>query len=189
MPTKAIRITIILCLLLESSVIMAQKNKRDELDFLIKLTLFQNASGTKNYSPNYILLCDFLKLNFKMDTLESKGFDDFLFIRISSEFENPQNIDFKDGPILIANCKEFIVAINGRTVYRLKGFNENDFPVFLSTLKYFKYSNLSSMGRSTKYYSVTNLDLVCLYRAAMSFSIDKFKYPCLSTCAEVININ
>jgi hypothetical protein len=189
MQMKAFKITIIVCLLLESNVIMAQKNKRDELDFLIKLTLFQNAGGTKNYSANYILLGDFLKLHFKMDTLSSTGFDDFLFIRIDPEFENPQNIDFKDGPILICNCKEFVVAINGRTVYKLKGFNENDFPAFLSTLKYFKYPNVSSIGKSTQNYSVTGLDLICLYRATMSHSIDKSKYPCLKTCAEIININ
>jgi len=180
---------LIIVLFLYQDFIYAQTRK-EEVDFLVKLTLFQEASGTKGYISNYKALGDFLKLEYKMDTLKSEGFDDFIFISVNPIFSNPKNISFEDGPFLIDNCKEFIIALNirGRTIYKMKGFIHNDFSSFFTTLKYFNYPNLNSSKHFIKNYSVERLDLGCLYNAYANYSIDKNKYPCLLTCSEVVNV-
>jgi len=61
----------------------------DEMQFLIKLTLYQESSGTKYYKSNEESLIKFMRLEFDIDTLEASGFDDFIFFTINPIYKNP----------------------------------------------------------------------------------------------------
>lgn len=160
----------------------------DEISFLVKLTLYQEASGTKHYKSNEESLDKFMQLQFEVDTLEEEGFDDFIFLTINPIYQNPYNISIEEGPFLASNCKEYILAVHkgGRILYRLKGFAKNDFSSFLQTLQNSGYKKINSHRSFAKTYSVKGLDLGCLFLAYRNYEFDSDKHPCLKHCGEMI---
>jgi hypothetical protein len=178
---------IILCLLIGLfNISRAQQPREKEVEFLIKTSLFAEAGGTKNYVANQAAFENFLKLDFRIDTIEQVGFEDFVFLSVDPVYKNPQNVSLEEGPILLDNCDRFVVGIHrkGRTIYKLKGFRNSDFPNFISALKNLNYPNVSSYKKFKSHYSVQGLDLGCLYKAFKNYSSDKGKYPCLKNCSD-----
>lgn len=184
--SRLIKIGIVIILISKYSVLLSQSNRQQEIDFLIKVVLYQEAGGTLNYTSDYYLLGDFLKLNFNIDTLEEEGLSDFLFLEINPRYENPHNINFSDGPFLLDNCTELIVAVHkrGRSIYKLKGFRNNDFQNFIRALKFLNYPYVNSKKQFVKNYFVEKLDLKCLYKVFSTYSIEKGKYKCLNNCSD-----
>ena len=178
---------IILFLFFTHCMVCGQTPNR-ETDFLVKLSLFQETIRPEKYVSEQESLNNFLRLGFKIDTLQSTDFADFTFLRIDPNFRNPENIPIPELPLLIGNCDAFIVAFNGRTIYRLKGFRVNDFPYFLGKLKSLNYYKISSYWGFVNNYEVNGLDLRCLYKAfKRPININKIKHKCLLSCAELIS--
>lgn len=158
-----------------------------ETDILVKLSLFQETIMPEKYVSEQESLNNFLRLGFKIDTLQSTDFTNITFLRIDPNFRNPENIPIPELPLLIGNCDAFTVALNGRTIYRLKGFRVNDFPSFLDKLKSLNYSNVNSYRGFVKNYEVHGLDLGCLYKAfKRPININKTKHKCLLSCSELV---
>jgi hypothetical protein len=164
----------------------AQNLTQEEIQFIIKITMFQESSGTKYYRATEESFGNFMKLHFKIDTIQAFDFFDFIFLKIDPKFANPENISIEEGPFFL--CDEYIVAlpINWKYTFRLKGFAENDFISFLNALRDLNYSNLNSRKQFVRNYSVEGLDLNCLYKSLGKFIIDRDKHPCLRNCFEMI---
>ena len=165
----------------------SQEISQEEVSFIIKLTLFQESSGTKHYVANSKTLSDFMSLEFSIDTLEQKGFTDYIFFSINPKFKNPDNVTFEEGPFLVDNCEQYVVAMHtrGRTVYRLQGFAHNDFPSLLFSLKEGGYDDIGSLRKFVRNYYIDGIDLECLFRGFKSFNFDKNTYPCLLDCGDI----
>jgi hypothetical protein len=129
-----------------------------------------------------------MQFEFTVDTLEQKGFDDFIFVSIVPKNKKSDEETFSEGPFLVTNCRGYIVAVHrgGRSIYRLGGFAKNDFASFVQSLKLNGYKNVNSRGSFIRHYEVDGIDLGCLFSATKSLSIDKTKYPCLIRCGELV---
>lgn len=178
----------VLCIVLISEVSCAQRLNKEDLLFLIKLTLFEESVGSKDYVANHKSLKTFLQLAFQVDTLETIGFFDYTFLRIGPEYESPGHIFINDGPFLLDNCDGYVVAVyrravSNRSIFKIKGFTQNDFPFLLKNMERLGYESLSSRKQFVNGYFVESLDLKCLYAAAKRFSLDYNKYPCLKDCS------
>lgn len=162
--------------------------KKEELPLLVNLSIFQEVLWPSGYELNQQNLNNFLDLNFKIDTLNSRGIQGFLFLSISPVFGNPKNIPLDSIPIVPENCEEYIIAINKKTkkVFKLKGFRMNEFSYFLDLLNELNYSHLSSSKNFYRYYYVENIDLECLYKASRNRKKYASKFPCLSSCSELV---
>jgi hypothetical protein len=158
-----------------------------ELNLLVKLSIFQESTGTRGYVVTSDYLQDFLQLEFKIDTLTYSGFEGFVFVSVLPDPIDTKNIDVEKLQIIPNNCQEYILAIDKsvKKVYRLKGFFINDFPSFLMTLTKRHYSDVNSYKAFVENYSIEKLDLGCLYQAFKSYSIDRVKYPCLRACGQL----
>jgi hypothetical protein len=132
-------------------------------------------------------LDDFLELEFKMDTLNTVGFENFIFLSINPNPENPRNISLERIQVIPNSCKEFIVAIDkkSKSLYRLKGFVYNDFLVFMDFLKALGYLFLSSSRKFIKNYQVSQLDLEYLYSAFKPNRLRMSRYSCLRNCSQI----
>lgn len=163
----------------------AQGLTKSEVSFLMKLTLFQSSYGNQKYVASQQNLQKFLKLEFQMDTLGATGFDDYIFVSINPRYQNPDSLEFDDGPFLLTDCDRYVVALHkrDRSLFRLKGFIQNDFPLFIGALKSLGYKNCNSVRHFVSNYSVASLDLRCLFNAFNNLSVDSHKYPCLSNCS------
>ncbi len=164
----------------------AQNLTREEIQLLIKFPMFQESSGTKHYRATEESFGNFMKLHFKIDTIQAFDFLDFIFLKIDPKFTNPENINIEEGPFFL--CDEYIVAlhIRGKYTYKLKGFAKNDFIFLLNALKDLNYSNLNSRKQFVRNYSAEGLDFNCLYKSLGKSIIDSDKHPCLRFCVEMI---
>jgi hypothetical protein len=163
-----------------------QDTSRSEVETLIKICLFQEAVRTESFSLNQSTLTDFMTLKYSMDTLKSEGFPDFSFMRIDPNFEDSENLFSSNRQFVVGNCDEYAVVIHreGRVVYRLKGFQQNDFKAFLNDLRTLGYPEITARTLNSDY-AVDGLDLKCLYNSTRSTTPDKEKYPCLKGCADL----
>ncbi|MBR2262627.1 MAG: hypothetical protein IJ916_13130 [Paludibacteraceae bacterium] len=87
----------------------------------------------------------------------------------------------------------YIVAINGRKVYRLKGFSCNDFPFLMKFYleeneKYSVKEILQDLNRCYNTNSNIYIDFECLYEAFRSKEINYDKFPCLESYPHSKNI-
>lgn len=160
---------------------------KEEVRTLVKLAMFNEALWPHGYVANQETLNDFLLLEFKIDTLQAKGLEEFIFLSISPVFQNPTSISLDRIPIVPENCREYILVITrrGKSVFKLKGFHINEFPYFLMLLKELKYPHLNSHKQFVNNYFVEKLDLSCLYKASKASRLTKDKFGCLSTCSEL----
>jgi hypothetical protein len=159
---------------------------RSDLPLLVKLVLFQESSGTRMYQMNEDALDTFLQLEFQADTLEQSGFDDFIFLGINPVYKNPNRVSLEEGPFLPSNCGIYVVAIhrNGKVVYRLKGFANNDFSAFRKSLAVLGYEKVNSPKEFSRNYSVSGVDLKCLYSSSSKYTTDVKSFPCLRDCGD-----
>lgn len=109
-------------------------------------------------------ICAFISKPITYKLLQSKGFSNNIIF-----FEIHLDIDSFNAFMINYN---FIFAFNTKTeeIYRLKGFEQNDFSAFFTNLKYdnIDYSNanvsdLKTSKRFTKAFYVEGLDLQCLF--------------------------
>lgn len=87
----------------------------------------------------------------------------------------------------ILKNKEYVIAIEGNMVYRIKGFSVNDFPFLLkryleSNLNQGKSVNdvIANMNATCNFWS-EYVDFDCLYDAFRSKEINYDKHPCLES--------
>ena len=115
----------------------------------------------------------------KCKILKSKGFlSDMVFFSLEFRYKDIYIYDF----ILVSDEK-------GYWCYRLKGFSDNQFRLFLQHLKEKNYDNIGREQAFLKNYWVEELDLACLYKGhkrlkkeyySRSFEMMELvaKYPC-----------
>lgn len=178
-------------ILIIPSALLAQNASIKNYDFLIKMTLFYEASGNKDYKINNESFNIFLQYIFQMEEIKQNSFTDFVFIKINPAYKVPDNISVINGPFLAGNCDEYLVAVskNGKTIYRLKGFSDNDFLSFYNNLVYLKYKKIKSSKSMHKNYYVKGLDLECLYQSQISRKKNLNTSKCLAPCSNIIYIN
>lgn len=171
--------------MLISNILNAQIDDNSR-DMLLKLTLFSESLDAEE-SIDSTFLNNFMKIKLETNILKQSGFKHFEFYSIKP-IVDIKNAKSSMLPIIMANCNEYIVAINKGSfkVYRLKGFYANDFSSFLRTLKDMNYKNLNRRSKIEFWYSVENLDIGCLYEAYKSNSFDFKEYPCLHYCSEFV---
>lgn len=164
-----------------------QSTLPNKYDLSIKLVLFQEATGTKNYVRNDAALPEFVKFDVAMDTLDQSGFSDFVFIRLTLS-AIPKDVLEKTGLFLVTNCDGYIVAIDrdGFDVFRLRGFRHNDFSSFYKSMTLKQYDRINNKTSFNRNYSVEGLDLKCLFSMANDIRSAKKTHPCLNTCGELI---
>jgi hypothetical protein len=141
----------------------------------------------------------------KAKVLKHTGFRNTIFIKIIiadklvhdlfrgyGDFEK-NYIDFRNG-VEEYSYSEFILAysIIKKKYYKLKGFVENDFPLFHRDYIMIHGSTegdiLYKRKKWMKYYSVEELDLYCLMKSRKARKKRYSKYPCLepSTSRRII---
>lgn len=86
---------------------------------------------------------------------------------------------------------DYIISVNQKTgsIYKLSGFDTNDFLSFLADYKEI-YLNCNSKNLKTstflKKYKVSGLDFDCIYKGLKAEKLDRKKHPCLYRCNDAI---
>lgn len=126
-------------------------------------------------------LNDFFKRELNATILKSKGFENIIFFKISSQtlavdtIKDSKKIVTYTTPACLKNGEEcyFVYAFNKNNngFYRLKGTKGNDFLNLYNSMEQWQYwkisakINESTINQFTKDYWVDGLDLACLLRS------------------------
>ena len=156
-------ICIHICLMLSYlSISQNQSPDTNLMTLKAKIKLVEHIDLIKNEEQ----ICSFLSRPITYKLLQSQGFSDNIIF-----FEIHLDIDSFDAFMINYN---FIFAFNAKTeeIYRLKGFEQNDFYTFFISLKYdnidYSHANVSDLKTSKKFthaFYVEGLDLQCLFES------------------------
>lgn len=144
---------------------------KSNIDFSLRLTLFNEVPlDIVNYD-SYDLsktFQKFLSTKLNIDTLASDGFDFYwVFLEVSQDISSIDNE--KNTTLLLPN--KYIVAIDmySYAIYRLSGFSQNDYPIFLEELRYSKFNE------KIRKCKIEKLNLKRLRKAFRFFKLSKAK--------------
>lgn len=187
---------LIVCFFLLGGILQGQD--KNDIEYLFKLQLFLDAKNRYYPQDKDIIKTNLLFDNFyqsvetKIDTLNARSdlfdfMDSFQYYRV-----NVHNITYKDGeniPVPTIKCNIYIIALNNKTglVYRLKGFNGNDFNDYLKEVKkmYSSWDMNISYRQILRRYKVEDLDFHCLYKNILSQNQND---NCMIKCSDPIMI-
>ena len=207
-----IKFAIALLFLITSITLTGQKNRLHvdgvDVEYLFKISIFLDNCGTSiihdfpikdkhllnAFNESYTFLLDTLNMSLTKGFGHSFKFDSFKYYKV----------DIADG--IIYNNKSlnigpsfgwervYVICVNHKTgsIYRLSGFNGNDFRNLLIDIneKYVE-ANKRSFTKSTfiKNYQIESLDFKCLFKALNANYRSWTKYPCLKRCIDPIYVN
>lgn len=145
-------------------------------------------------------------VNLKLDTLKISGIWEFTKSALAPQYKfyrlslsnciytrNLNNGEEQFYAFSSGYIDAYILAVNQKTglVYRLKGFNGNDFLGFLLDFKAEYEESIGEKLTTKKFlksYKVEELDFQCLYQGLYSDETDRNKYPCLKRVSDAVRI-
>ncbi len=156
--------------------------------FLDKMNVYQRNPKTTIKDDSLFSLFENVT-DFKLDTLQSKGFDrigyQFYLLHLNN-LKILKDLNEDEAQSLLIFTGKFdsvIIGLNSKTgkSYRLLGFNGNDFLSFLIDIT--ENNSINNEGISQKKFfnefKVEKLDFNCLNKALKDKNLDRRKYPCL----------
>ncbi|MBN2820071.1 MAG: hypothetical protein JXP36_13930 [Bacteroidales bacterium] len=146
------------------------------------------------YNKSHTLVLDTLEVSLTGDFYPNYKYKPFKFYKVDimDDIVNEKDYAKIGGPVAGMNTI-YIICVNHATgsVYRLSGFNGNDFKNLLIDLDevYFK-SNKKRISKSSfvKNFHVETIDFKCLYQALKANSRNWKKYRCLYRCVDPVFI-
>lgn len=178
------------CLLtIDVNPVVAQKIINVDTLSIIRFANFQViAAQNMSYTDPALIseMATSTPIEFKL--LKSKGFVDVLFFNIQSvprtdTIRNAKDTRFENIIIINPVEQEYIFAFNlvSGNLYRIGGFKESDFDLFLSTFRDIRDPSLGSDSFHSKRkirrnFYIENVDLGCLYRSVRRPSVHR--QPC-----------
>lgn len=184
---------------------------KNDIDYIFKMQLFLNKKNvffdktnpfiTKGdslfnvFNKLIVLKIDTLNLDSKVNICD----ENFLFYSVKeSQITYTRNLLRKEvnyfGISSDFSLGDYIISVNQKTgsIYKLAGFDTNDFLGFLSDYKeIFLICNSKKLKTSTflKNYKVDKLDFNCLYKGLRKEELDRKKYLCLYRCNDNISFH
>jgi hypothetical protein len=162
----------------------AQPYAQDDL-FIVQIAMFGEAVGTNGQMFDQEAFNRFLKLPFKIREIPSGDFLHFKFYKVTMDRGDLANFSPDNCPMPFFDCDGYIVAVNGNSFFRLKGFRWNDFLHLYDFMQDLHYENLGSKKKFLKSYEVEGIDFACLYDRFLGGNKTP-KGSCLKGCFEVM---
>ena len=198
----------LVCMILIFSCVTLKAQFNVDVEDIFKLQLFLDKkssthSSTKNIVKNdslYQIFSNSIELNIDTLRVESKLYefiDPFQYYKIdlrnTTQKLSRENSEIQSLSLFHGLNTICIIAINPKTglVYRLKGFNDNNFLTFLRDFKEIykrKTDKAISSNKLIKKYKLPDVNFKCLYKGLRAKNIDIQKYPCLIRYSEPVQI-
>lgn len=147
------------------------------------------------FNKSHTLLLDTLEISRTKGFSNSFKFDSFKFYKV----DIADGIIYNNKSLKIAGPsfgweRVYVICVNHKTgsIYRLSGFNGNDFKNLLIDLneKYIESNKKSFTIKSfIRTFHVESLDFKCLYRGLKANYRNWTKYPCLKRCIDPMYVN